>query len=117
MTNSDFDHRLRRIMQRTRVNGSAHAFRKTVTSVLYESDVRDSVIAFICGWPSRSVRARYYTRVADETMYRLSRSCTAGDQLRESPDTRAVLDSLRCGYQPQDAGTCARPTTGRRKTL
>ena len=47
----------------------AHAFRKTVATVLYEQGVREDFIDKIMGWAPSSVRSKYYSRVADNSIH------------------------------------------------
>jgi integrase/recombinase XerC len=46
----------------------SHVFRKTLATDLYERGVQENVIESIFGWSKASVRARHYTRIADESM-------------------------------------------------
>jgi integrase len=46
-----------------------HAFRKTVSSVLYEEGVRESWIEAILGHAPRTVNARHYRRIPDQQLH------------------------------------------------
>jgi integrase len=50
------------------VHIKSHIFRKTLATDLYERGVQENVIESIFGWSKSSVRARHYTRIADESM-------------------------------------------------
>jgi integrase len=61
------DYRLARLLKRAGVDGGnrpAHAFRKTVASVLAEEGVTPTDIDKILGWSPPTVRERYYTRTS-----------------------------------------------------
>lgn len=66
---STFDRTLYGLLARAGVSGHAHDFRKTVATTLSELDVREAVIDKIMGWAPRTVRDRYYTRIADKDMH------------------------------------------------
>jgi integrase len=74
------NHRLGILLKRAGVDGGnrpAHAFRKTVTSVLTEEGVNPTDIDKIMGWSPATVRERYYTRTnpnLGEAMAKLYRS-------------------------------------------
>ena len=50
-------------------NRPARRFRKTAATVLAEEGVREDVIDKIMGWSPTTIRQRYYTRVADGSLY------------------------------------------------
>jgi integrase len=63
----NFNHRLSVLLKRAGVDGGnrpAHAFRKTVASVLAEEGVNPTDIDKIMGWSPPTVRERYYTRTS-----------------------------------------------------
>ncbi len=51
------------------VDSPAHAFRRTVATVMYEQGIRTRVIERIMGWAPRRMHERHYLRVADEPMH------------------------------------------------
>jgi integrase len=57
------------------------AFRKTVSSVLYEEGVRESYIEAILGHAPRTVNARHYRRAADERLQEAILKLYASDPL------------------------------------
>jgi integrase len=64
--------RIANVLERAGVAGGnrpAHRFRKTVATVLYEEGAKPDEIDRIMGWAPTSVRSRYYTRVADRSLY------------------------------------------------
>jgi integrase/recombinase XerD len=66
------NHRLARLLERAGVDGGnrpAHRFRKTVATALADEGVREDVIDKIMGWSPTTIRQRYYTRVADGSLY------------------------------------------------
>lgn len=69
MSASTFDRTLYALLERAGVEGHAHDFRKTVSTTLAELDAREAVIDRIMGWAPRTVRDRYYTRIADKDMH------------------------------------------------
>jgi integrase len=50
------------------VDAPAHAFRRTVATVMHEQGVRTRVIERIMGWAPRQMHERHYLRVADQAM-------------------------------------------------
>ena len=50
------------------VDAPAHAFRRTVATLMYEKGVRTRVIERIMGWAPRRMHERHYLRVADQPM-------------------------------------------------
>ena len=74
-----------------------HAFRKTVSSVLYEEGARESYIEAILGHAPRTVNARHYRRLPDhklqETILLLYRS----DPLETHPGHREAAVPTRSG--------------------
>lgn len=49
---------------------TAHAFRRTVSSSLYHNDVEPDTIDEILGWAPRTVRGRYYQKIASAKLQR-----------------------------------------------
>jgi integrase/recombinase XerC len=63
----NLNHRLGALLKRAGVDGGnrpAHAFRKTVASVLTEEGAKTNDIDKIMGWSPPNVRERYYTRTS-----------------------------------------------------
>jgi integrase/recombinase XerD len=82
------NHRLGRLLERAAVEGGnrpAHRFRKTVATVLYEEGVQTDAIDKIMGWAPTSVRQRYYSRVADRTLYDAILRLYASDPIERAP--------------------------------
>jgi integrase len=87
------NHRLGRLLERAGVDGGnrpAHRFRKTVATVLYEEGVQTDVIDKIMGWSPTSIRQRYYTRVADRTLYEAILRLYVSDPIERAPLAVAV---------------------------
>ena len=61
-----WDQIIKPVLKRAGVKGTAHVFRKTLSSDLAEQGVADSHIDQIGGWAPRSVRERHYLRVAPD---------------------------------------------------
>jgi integrase len=61
-----WDQIVKPILKRAGVQGTAHVFRKTLSSDLVEQGVAESHIDQIGGWAPRSVRERHYLRVAPD---------------------------------------------------
>jgi integrase/recombinase XerD len=68
-----------------------HAFRKTVSSVLYEEGARDSYIDAILGHAPRTVNARHYRRIPDEQLQQTILLLCRSDPL----ETRAARNGDR----------------------
>ena len=88
------NHRLGRLLERAGVDGGnrpAHRFRKTVATVLYEEGVQADVIDKIMGWAPTSIRQRYYTRVADHSLYEAILKLYQSDPIERLPEPRVVL--------------------------
>jgi integrase len=82
------NHRLSRLLDRAGVEGgnrSAHRFRKTVATVLYEEGVQTDVIDKVMGWAPTSIRQRYYTRVGDPSLYEAILKLYASDPIERLP--------------------------------
>ncbi len=82
------NHRLGKLLERAGVDGGnrpAHRFRKTVATVLYEEGVQTDTIDKIMGWAPTSVRQRYYTRVADRSLYEAILKLYVSDPIERAP--------------------------------
>jgi hypothetical protein len=65
------------------VNLPAHAFRRTVATVMYEQGVRTRVIERIMGWSPRQMHERHYLRVADAPMHDAIQTLYRDDPISE----------------------------------
>jgi integrase len=63
----------------------AHAFRKTVATVLYERGAREDYIDRIMGWAPSSVRSKHYSRVADNSIHEAILRLYQDDPIVEVP--------------------------------
>ncbi len=61
----------------------AHAFRKTVATVLYEHGVREDYIDKILGWAPSGVRQKHYSRVADDSIHEAILTLYQDDPIHE----------------------------------
>jgi integrase len=76
------------------VNLPAHAFRRTVATVMYEQGVRTRVIERIMGWSPRQMHERHYLRVADQPMHDAIQTLYRDDPIcdRQQRTLRSVAD-------------------------
>jgi integrase len=82
------NHRLARLLERAGIEGGnrpAHRFRKTVATSLYEEAVQTDSIDRIMGWAPSSIRSRYYTRVADRSLYDAMLNLYQSDPIERAP--------------------------------
>lgn len=68
-------------MKTANVTGTAHMFRKTVSTCLYEAGVRTDTIDRMLGWAPSSVRVRHYTRIADAELQQAIYALHASDPI------------------------------------
>lgn len=82
--------RIENLLSRAGIDGGnrpAHRFRKTVSTVLFEEGVRGELIDKLLGWSPMNVRQRYYTRIADRTLYEAVLKLYASDPIEKAPAT------------------------------
>jgi hypothetical protein len=100
LSTSSWYHTARGLVDRAGVKtrASAHTFRKTVATVMYEQGVRGHVIDEIMGWAPRTVRDRHYIRIAPKAMRDAILTHYQNDPIcpepRQEPDTRWVTRPL-----------------------
>jgi integrase/recombinase XerD len=90
------NHKLAKLLKRAGVDGGnrpAHRFRKTVATVLAEEGVREDVIDKIMGWSPTTIRQRYYTRVADGSLYEAILKLYQSDSIERAPQDRLEAPS------------------------
>jgi integrase/recombinase XerC len=85
ISHSHWSHVLDPILKRARVKGTAHTFRKTLTSSLVANGANTSAIDRIMGWSARTVRSRYYTNVADDLLRKTILLAYADDPISPAP--------------------------------
>ena len=76
------------------VDSPAHAFRRTVATVMYEQGVRTRVIERIMGWAPRRMHERHYLRVADEPMHDAILSLYRKDPICDRQERALKLTAL-----------------------
>lgn len=91
------------------VDSPAHAFRRTVATVMYEQGVRTRVIERIMGWAPRTMHERHYLRVADQPMHEAIRSLYRDDpifpgQLELQPARPALPERRHDGFLAAERG-------------
>jgi integrase len=87
------NHRLSALLRRAGVDGGnrpAHAFRKTVASVLAEEGVNPTDIDKIMGWSPPTVRERYYTRTSPK-LYDAICCLYRSDPIEQQPGTALAV--------------------------